>query len=112
MYPRLLEDKHWDSFKSSMLAVARVHGVEDVLDPFYKPTMFKKDLFDEMSKFVYAILLQNVKTPQGTAIVKEQLASANAQTVWAELVLFYSSSPAAKLRGDELMGFQPTNRGL
>ena len=105
-YPKLTEDKMWDSWKMNVEALARVHGVYDVLDNNHTPT--DQDLYDQMSHYLFAVFLQTVQTSQGRMIDKSELASSDAREVWTKLLDHYSSSPAAKLKSDELMGFLTT----
>ena len=67
-YFKLTEDKHWDSWKMNVEALARVHGVYDVLDETHVPS--DMDLYKEMSHYLFAVLLQTVQTRQGRLIVK------------------------------------------
>ena len=85
---------------------ARVQGVSNVLDQNYAPTTPEEvELFDEMQKFMYAILDKNVLTDQGRAIVRAHEATYDAQKAYNEIKNHHNSSTKAKIEASSILSY-------
>lgn len=71
-YPELKDDRQFDNWHRSFIAIARSHRIEDVLNPDYKSTGdHKQELFNEKQKFLYTVFDACLKTDMGKTLVLE-----------------------------------------
>ena len=69
-YPVLKDIRFFDKFEMEFMTLARVHDIQDVFDPLYRPsTQGEKDLFAEKQKFAMSVLVHSIKTDVGITLV-------------------------------------------
>ena len=86
-YPSLKDERYFDSFKRSLLIVAKTHECNDVLDSNYTPGSEpeEQELFEAKQTFMFSVFNANLQTDTGKTIVRRHLANSDAQSVWKEL---------------------------
>ena len=86
-YPSLKDERYFDGFKRSLFIVAKTHECSEVLDPNYTPGSEPEEdeLFEAKQTFMFSVFNTNLQTDMGKTIVRRNLASTDAQTVWKEL---------------------------
>ena len=86
-YPSLKDESYFDSFKRSLLIVAKTHEWNEVLDPNYTPGSEpeEQELFESKQTFMFSVFNANLQTDVGKTIVRRHLANTDAQSVWKEL---------------------------
>ena len=86
-YPSLKDERYFDSFKRSLIIVAKTHECSDVLDPNLTPGSEpeEKELFEAKQTFMFSVFNANLQTDMGKTIVRRHLASTDAQAVRKEL---------------------------
>ena len=105
-FPIIKDENMKDIWHRKMNIQARVQGVSHVLDQNYTPTTLEEvELFDEMQKFMYAILDKNVLTDQGRAIVRAHEATYNAQKAYNEIKNHHNSSTKAKIEASSILSY-------
>lgn len=69
-YPTLSDDKNWDDFNHLLHSTTRLHGVETVLDPKYKPLgPYARNLFQKHQDFLFAVFSKTLQTDTGQQLV-------------------------------------------
>ena len=105
-FPVLKDERMKDTWHHQFLNQARAQGVADILDHLYTPTTQEdKELFDEMQKFLYAVLDTTVRTDRGRAIVRSYEDTYDAQKVYTELQEYHMSSTKAKIESSTLLSY-------
>ncbi len=112
LFPKLKNNYQWNGFRLQFTAVAKAQRVDKVLDPTYSPAPGTEEeaLLYRMKEFIYSILLTNIETTKGEAIVKQHEDDMDAQEVWKLLVAHYTDSIAASKRADVLFATITTSR--
>jgi hypothetical protein len=68
----LKEEKQWDTWQCTTIALARAQDVSEVLEPTYVPTTSEEtELFNEKQKYMYAAFEINLLTDQGKAFIRD-----------------------------------------
>ena len=102
-YPDLKDDKGWDDWNRKTLVLARAQGFENVFDNQYTPKEpSKQALFLQHQRFMTAVFITKLHTVEGKAIVRRHWERSDAQSIYAELVDYYTNSVKAKLKSDDL----------
>ena len=105
-YDILKSGQQWESWYLNFVATARSHGFENIMDPTYKPsTRDDIELFHEHQKFVYSVLVYSLQTDKGKELVRDHLATSDAQSVFAKLVDHYQASTSAQMRGGDILTY-------
>ena len=105
-FPTLKDERMKDTWHRQVTNQARAQGVSKVLDENYTPTTPQEtELFDEMQKFMYAVLDATVLTDRGRAIVRAHEETYDAQTVYKELKRYHKSSTKAKIESSTLLSY-------
>ena len=80
-YPSLKDEKYFDSFKRSLLIVAKTHECNEVLDPNYTPgsECEEQELFEARQTFMFSVFNANLQIDMGKTIVRRHLAMERAQ---------------------------------
>jgi hypothetical protein len=100
-YKDFKEDRYYDSWIKSVKANAKLHGVSNVLDKDYTPVGDEAiDEFEDMQTFMWAIVVNTVKTPTGKQLIREY--DGDAQTIFAKLHHELKSSQKAEFSADDL----------
>jgi len=85
-YPELKDEKSYDPWIRGVQALAEMHQVSLVLDHDYVPqTLEDIAAFDDMQIFLWAVLVNKLKTPNGRQLVRENEASRDSQQVFTAL---------------------------
>ena len=74
VYPIFKNDKYYDTFQRSFLAILKAQGLYDVADPDHDPEngdIYEKELFKGKQSFVYSVLVTSLQTEKGRELVKE-----------------------------------------
>jgi hypothetical protein len=66
-YEVLKDDKQFDNWERSFLAVARTHKLDEVFNEAFQPgtTQEEQDLWQEKQRFVYSVFDLTLKTDYG-----------------------------------------------
>jgi hypothetical protein len=92
-------------------AVARSHGLLDVIDPNYVPTTEKEqELLTLKNNFMFAVWATKLLTPSGKQSVQRHRATGDAQAVWREIQNDALKTTRASLQCDTIHSFLTTNK--
>ena len=91
-YPKLKDEKYFDSFSRSLYITAKSHECEDVLDPEYTPSNSEKELFEAKQVFMFSVLDKHLLTDMGKTIVRKYVHTTDAQSVWKDFQEHMKSS--------------------
>jgi hypothetical protein len=110
-YPEYKDKRHWDSFKLKVSAVARSHGLLDVINPNYVPTTEKEqELLTLKNNFMFAVWATKLMTPSGKRSLRKHRATGDAQAVWRELQHNALKTTRATLHCDTIHSFLTANK--
>ena len=71
-YQVFRDRKHWGKFQRSLIAIGNDHGIENVLDPAYRPgTAEEIDLFDSVKKFAFSVFSHVLQEPTSVRILRK-----------------------------------------
>jgi hypothetical protein len=101
-YTELSNDKHFNKWRSATLVTARVHKLEDIINPDFVPTPEKDSLFNEMNFFFYSILLKKLITSCAKVHICMYAKTSDGQKVFAALVINFTQGIEGNLRVDAL----------
>jgi len=105
-YPELKDERMFENWKRSFLAVARSHHIDKVFDPDYTPsTPDDKALFAEKQLFAYTVLDQKLLTNMGKSIVRSHADTGDAQKVWKEFDSYCKKSAKAAISSSALLSW-------
>jgi hypothetical protein len=105
-YPEYKDERHWDSFELKVSAVARSHGLLDVIDPEYVPTTEKEqELLTLKNNFMFAVWATKLLTPASKRSVRRHRATGDAQAVWREIRDDALKTTRASLQCDTIHSF-------
>ena len=90
-YPTLKDERYFDSFSRSLYITAKSHECEDVLDPEYTPSNSEKELFEAKQVFMISVLDKHL-TDMGKTIVRQNVHTTDAQSVWKDFQEHMKSS--------------------
>ena len=92
-YSMLLENiMQWSEWDRQLDALAHAHGVENVLNPLYTPTLGsdEEEVWEKMQIHMYNVFVKLVKETKGLRIVKEHKGDRDAQTIYIKLRNYYT----------------------
>ena len=100
----LSKDYQWDDWYRGFKATVHAQNVQKVLDPNYSPPSGSEEaeVFHRCNTYLYAVLVQRLKTVKGDELVRLYESSQDAQKVLELLVKHYQDSAAADIRATEL----------
>jgi hypothetical protein len=101
-YTELSNDKHFHKWYASTIVTARVHKLEDVINPDYVPTIALYELFQEKNLFFYSFLHKKLVTSCSKVHIRTYAEFSDGQKVFAALVLDFTSGLEGNLRVDSL----------
>ena len=103
------DDKQYDNWNRSTVALARSHDVEDVFNESYVPSTIEDAvLFAAKQKFVYAVFDKALQTDIGKQAVRDNFDNGDAQKVYATVKKHYNESVKATLDSTKLMKYITT----
>jgi hypothetical protein len=110
-YPKLTDEKNWDNFRRSVTVIARAQGVENFLDPNYRP-MSRDDaiLWNEVQKYGYSVLHHILLTDKGKTIVRQHEHDYDAQAVWTKFTHHMTQSVKAQIQRTSLLQYITNSR--
>ena len=109
-YPTLSKDSGFDQFDRSLTAMARSHGMLNVLDPTYIPTTPNDiELFEKHQAFMYNVFTTKLNTTKGKELVRKYQTDFDAQSIWEDLLEYYRDSEKADGDKTELLNFIMTH---
>ncbi len=89
----------FDSIHRTLKAQARYQGVDDILNPTYKPTTTEDiALFDEKQKYMYSVFERILQTDEGKVIVRSHDDDHDAQDIYAEFLATMTQSTDATMK--------------
>jgi hypothetical protein len=103
LYPDLSTFAKFDEYERSYVAIARLQGTSEVLDPTYGPDPSDADevaLFDRKNIYMNTVFSQTFKDPKAKQIYR--LHTPNAQRIWQEVMNHARSSATAIVEADEI----------
>jgi hypothetical protein len=110
-YPEYKDERHWDSFELKVSAVARSHGLLDVIDPDYVPNTEKEqELLTLKNNFMFAVWATKLLTPASKRSVRRHRVTGDAQAVWKEIRDDALKTTRASLQCDTIHSFLTTNK--
>jgi hypothetical protein len=89
-YPKLKEDKHWQTYNHLLKATAANHDTLQVLDDKYIPTEDNKAMFEQKQYFMHNFFTQTLNTSKGCLCVRSHELTRDAQMVCCELLTAYN----------------------
>jgi len=109
-FPKLTDEKNWDNFHRSIVIIARTQGIEDFLNPNYRPrSPDERALWPEIQKYAYGVLHYILLTDKGKSILREHEADYNAQLFWGKFTKHMTSSVKAHLKHTSLLQYITTS---
>jgi hypothetical protein len=115
-YPEIKDERQFENWQRSFLAVARSHRINQVFDPSFKPSSDEdKLLFEEKQKFAFTVLDAKLQTNMGKTILRSYASTGDAQKVWKEFVDDAKKSLKAMMSANTILEwittakFNPTN---
>ena len=108
LFPVLKEERDWDDWQRRMHTQALAQGVENVLNPYYKPIPPDYALFHEQNKYMMAVLLNCVQTDFGKGLIRKYEGTNNAQGLFEELEQRARSSTSAIITAQQLLSYITT----
>jgi len=87
------------------VAQAQAQDVSDVLNPLFKSVPGEKDLFEAKQKYMYAVFERVLQTDKGKALVRSNVADANAQKIFNELCQDALRSTHASIDSSRLLSY-------
>jgi hypothetical protein len=107
----LKDEKLNDEWHRSMINVARLQGVERVFNPDYVPANPDElALFQEMQKYVYAVLAATLCTDRGKAFIREHEDDFDAQTVYTKVLAHHRTSTKAQINASDILTYLTSTR--
>ena len=110
VYPQLINQEDWYDWCQRFVALARAHGVSDVVDPNVRAPRHYGDYtspdaktYEAKNAWAYALLQSIVKTPKGKLYIAEHKLDFDAKRVFAKLLAFGSRSTHAILSNERIM---------
>ena len=87
-FSRISDDKQFDNWRRTTVAQARAQGVDDVLNPSFKPgnEPDKIALFQEKQKYMYAVFDKIMGTDEGRKCVRSYIETFDAQKVYSDFI--------------------------
>ena len=109
-YPTLKDEKHYESFKRSVLVTARAHDCEEILQPTFRPRSDADslELFRLKNDFMYSVFNKCLLSDMGKTIVRKHLDNLNAQRVWEEFATHMTTSSKGKAEKRRLYTYVTT----
>lgn len=105
-YSEIKDDRHFDNWQRSFLAIVRSHRIQDVFDPTYIPTTAEEILlFEEKQNFAYTVLDATLKTDMGKALVRKYEGTYDAQKIWAEFIKDAKLSTKAQIVSSDILAY-------
>jgi hypothetical protein len=103
-YVEIKDERHFDNWQRSFLAMTRAHHIEEVFDHDYIPSTVKeKLLFDEKQKFAYTVLDSVLKTDMGKMLVWKYQHTFDAQRIWRDFIADAKCSTKAQISSLEIL---------
>jgi hypothetical protein len=100
------DEKQWDTWQRSTLALARAQDVHEVLDASYVPVSSEdKQLFAMKQEFMYAVFERTLQTDMGKTFVRRHEADFDAQTIYVSLVEYSIQSTKASLDTSKILAY-------
>jgi hypothetical protein len=94
-----------------MSAVARSHGLLDVINPNYVPSTEKEqELLTLKNNFMFAVWATKLLTPLGKQSVRKHRATGDAQAVWREIQHNALKTTRALVHCDTIHTFLTANK--
>ena len=97
VYPIFKNDKYYDTFQRSFLAILKAQGLYDVSDPDHEPesgNIYEKELFKGKQSFVYSVLVTSLQTEKERELVKEF--EGDARSIISQLHHYHTKSNVAQ----------------
>ena len=109
-YKPYKDKRQWNSWNRTLRALARQHGVSNVLDPSYVPDATNADamaLFDEQQNFLFAVFTATLKESSAMEILRQHSDPTdtwfgNAQGIYDALLTSMQSGVQAKLSAEQI----------
>ena len=102
----LKEEKQWDTWQRTTIALARAQDVSEVLEPTYVPSTSEDiDLFDEKQKYMFTAFERNLLTDQGKAFVRDYANTYDAQSIYRDLCAYALQSTKASLDSSAILSY-------
>jgi hypothetical protein len=112
-YEVIKDDRQFDNWQRSFLAVARTHKLEEIFDENYTPDGNKPEefqLWQEKQRFVYSVFDLTLKTDYGKTLVRKYQHTFDAQKIWVDFVKYMRSSTKAQMAASELLSWLTSSR--
>ena len=108
-FQSLKDERHHDRWHRSFENQAAAQRVGQVLDMSYTPTTSEeKELFEDMSIYLYSVLDTHVLTDKGQEIVRAHSHDRNARAVYRELLEHHRNSNKAKMNSSNILTYLTT----
>ena len=105
-YPELKDERHFENWKRSFVAIAKSHRIDEVFDPLYVPTTPEDiEVFAKKQKFAYTFLDEKICTDMGKTLVRKHEVTGNAQLIWAEFVHDAKLSTKAQINSSDILSW-------
>ena len=106
LFKDLKDDAAWDNWNRSTKAQANAQGLEDILNPAFRPdTSDDKALFNEKQKFMYAVFEKTLLTDKGKSLIRTYAPFSDAQSIYRELQTYSLQSTKASLDASTILKY-------
>ena len=106
LFPVLKDEAQNDHWHRSFVNQVRAQGLSDILNPHYVPNSTEdRDLFDEMQKYMYAVLEDKVQTDQGKLIIRQHEDIYDAQSAYRDLLAHHKRSTKALMNSADILSY-------
>ena len=111
-FPKLSDNKNWDTFVRSFVIEAKAQGLENILDPDYDP---KKDeaklLFKYQNDFMLSVFDKKLQTDQAKEAIRQHCNSKYpAQLIYKTVKAHAEKGTGAQIESHRLLGYLTTVR--
>jgi hypothetical protein len=106
-YDVLKDDRQFDNWKRSFLAVARTHELDEVFDETYIPgtSPDEQALYWKKQKFVYSVFDLTLKTDYGKTLVRKYQDTFDSHKIWIGFCKYIKTSTKAQIAPSELLSW-------
>ena len=106
LYLNMTQDHQWGSWNRSVVVIARLQAVEQVLDRTYVLVLPEKvSLFTKKQKYLYSVFERTLPFDKGKAIVRAYETTFDAQKMYSELYDYRNRSTRAQIESSTLLSY-------
>jgi hypothetical protein len=106
LFPALKDEKEFDNWQRITTAQCKAQDISEVLDPNYRPnTTEDRELFKKKQEYMYAVLVNTLKTDQGQSCVRKFATTSDAQSIYRDVVEHNLKSTKASISAGKSLAY-------